>query len=162
MKGAVVFLILTAVGGPADLDRAVDARAAKLGKVALADRPLAQIPRKGALVRVAFNDVLPIPHDGRGTAFIGRHVLAGGSDFALVTFPSGIEISTRASAVVVGSYEGAKEIAGQNGAKTTVTVISARVVGVIEGATFAAGVPSFAPNSAIRVYEAPARKKTRS
>jgi hypothetical protein len=180
MKAPLAFLILAGslmdpfnvraaapeslTGGPADLDKAVDARAAKLGTIALADGPLGRLdPRKGGLVRVAFSDVLPIPQKGRGTAFIGHHVFAGGSDFALVTFPSGVEISTRASSVVVGSFAGTKEIAGVNGAKATVTVIAARVVGVIDGGTFAAGVPSFAPNSPIRVYElgtkkAPAKK----
>jgi hypothetical protein len=155
MKAAVGFLILASalraavpqfsLGGAAGLNKAVDARAAKLGKVALADGPLARIPRKGALVRVAFSDVLPVPLDGRGTAFVGHHVLAGVSDFALVTFPDVVEISTRSAAVVIGSYRGQREIAGVGGAKTMVTVIAARVVGVAEGAAF-------------RVYETPSKK----
>jgi hypothetical protein len=152
MKAALALLILAGTlraapvaGSAADLDKAVDARAAKLGKIALADKPLARMPRKGALVRVAFTDVLPVSHDGRGTAFIGHHVLPAGSDFALVTFPDDIEISTRASAVVIGSYKGAKEIEGVNGSKTMVTVIKARLVGVIDGGAF-------------QVYEAPAKK----
>ena len=155
MKAAVVVVILAgtlraaaprfSIGGAVGLDKAVDARAAKLGKIALADGPLARIPRKGALVRVAFNDVLPVSHDGRGTAFVGHHVLAGVSDFAMVTFPGDVAISTSSSAVVIGSYQGAREIAGAGGAKTMVTVIAARILGVVDGAAY-------------RVYETPAKR----
>ena len=155
MKAALVLLILAgalhaavpkfSLGGSAGLDKAVDAHAAGLGKIALADKPLAQIPRKGALVRIAFSDVLPVPHDGRGTAFVGHHVLAGVSDFALVTFPGEVELSTRSAAVVIGSYKGESEIEGAGGAKTMVTVIAARLVGIAEGAAF-------------RVYETPAKR----
>jgi hypothetical protein len=152
MKAALALLILAGTlraaavaGGGADLDKAVDVRAGKLGKIALADKPLARIPRQGALVRAAFADVLPVSHDGRGTAFIGHHVFPGGSDFALVTFRDDIEISTRAAAVVIGSYQGEKEIEGVNGSKTMVTVIKARLVGVIDGGAY-------------QVYEAPAKK----
>ena len=149
-------------GGPADLNKAVDARAAKLGKIAPADAPFAQlvkrVPRKGALIRVAFNDIGPVQRGGGQTAFIGRHWAAGAFDFALVTFPAAVEISTHSASVVVGSFAGTKEIAAANGSPVTVPVIEARVVGVIDGVTFVDGRPSFVPGSPIRVYEAPAKK----
>ncbi|MFI5361728.1 MAG: hypothetical protein ACHQ49_07140 [Elusimicrobiota bacterium] len=149
-------------GGPGDLEKAVDARASKLGSITPASRPLSQIakilPRKGALVRVAFGDVGFISRGGGKTSFVGHHLSAGVYDFVLVTFPADVEITPHSSSIVVGSLAGTKEITAANGSKVTVPVIAARVVGVIDGATLSGGVPTFAPNSPIHIYERAAGK----
>ena len=152
----------TLTGGPNDLSKAVDARAAKLGKVTPAAMPFAQLvkaaPRKGALIQVAFNYITPIQHGAGETTFLGRHLAAGAFDFAVVTFPADIEISAQSTAIVIGSFAGTRTKKEADGSTTTVPVIAARVLGVIDGVTFPNGVPSYAPNSPIRVYEARAKK----
>ena len=145
-------------GGPADLIKAVDARAAKLGPISSAEAPLAQLASFKGLVGVTFNDLLPVKRGAGQTAFIGHHLAAGVSDFAWVTFPADVSISTNSSAVVVGSFSDWREITTANGTKLTVPVLAAQVLGIIDGATFSAGVPTFSPNSPIRIYEKSARK----
>jgi hypothetical protein len=144
-----------------DLNRVVDARAKKMGKVATADATfvdLAKLVAPGALVHVGFIDVGPIQRSAAGSVFIGRHPAAGVFDFAVVTFPADVEISTRASALVIGSFAGSREVVTAAGAKVVLPVIAARLVGVIDGGTFTAGLPTFAPNSPIRIYETGAAK----
>jgi hypothetical protein len=149
-------------GGPADLEKAVTARAASLGKVSPGDAPFAQlakkITRKGALIQAGFNYVTPVSRGVGATTFIGRHFSAGAFDYALVTFPGDIEITPDTNAIIIGSFAGTKEIAGANGTKTVLPVIAARVVGVIGGVTFANEIPQYAPNSPIRIYERAAVK----
>jgi hypothetical protein len=148
-------------GGSAELVKAVDARAAKLGKIASADAALVQLAsQKAGLVRVTFNDLVPVQHAARETVFVGHHLAPGVSDFAWVTFPDDVAISTNSSAIAIGVFSGKKQITSASGAKLTVPMISARVLGVIDGVTYAAGVPSFAPNSPIRVYERSSKKSS--
>lgn len=154
--------VALSTGGPAQLDRAMDDRAARLGaKVGKADAPFAElVKRKVPLVRVAFADLGAIERSPNGTTFVGRHLSAAGADFALVSFPTDVDVSTRAAAVVIGSFEGSREIKTAGGATVRVPVIAAGVIGVIDDGSVVGGRLAFTPDSDIRVYELLPKLKT--
>ena len=149
------------VSGLPALNKAVDARvrALNLATTPTADEPLDQIakhvPSKGALVRIAFSDTGLVQRGGQ-MGFIGRHT--GVLDYAWVTFPADIAVSTNSSTVVIGAFTGRKTVTAKNGSKVDMPVIAASVIGVIDG-SMVDGRASYAPNSPIHVYTMPVKEE---
>ncbi|MCX5794430.1 MAG: hypothetical protein NTY77_02895 [Elusimicrobia bacterium] len=152
-------------GTAADLEHQVDVRSAALGKIAPANGALGDLTKlKAPLLRIAFTDVARIVKTRQLTTFVGRHILAASAfDFAEVSFPADIAISTHSAALVIGTLGKAREIIAANGQKVAVAGVSARLVGVVDGGVPQAnGTFSFAPNSPIRIYQLKPRAKKKA
>jgi hypothetical protein len=145
-------------GAPADLNKAMDVRAAKLGNIA-SPGSFSTIPNGDALYQTAFSEVASVERLKDGTSFLGRHTaIDGTSDYALVVYPGDLDIADSSAALVIGTFGPPREIRSRNGATMTVPVITARVVGMINGGEWKKGRFLFAPDAEILIYEAAAKK----
>jgi hypothetical protein len=151
-------------GSLADLTGKVNELAAPMGKVTPANASFADLAaRKDPLLEIPFIDVGAIVKAKGATAFVGRHQVGDGFDFAQVRFTGDVEISTRAAALVIGTVAGATDVVAANGQKQRIAVISARIVGVIDdGGMQPNGLLIFSPQSPIRIYQLKAKGKKKA
>jgi hypothetical protein len=121
-------------GERADLDKEIAALTAfDRSGFAGTDAPFAQLAaRKPEVVHAVFAEIGRIQRTKTGISFVGRHLIAGEPDYALVTFPFDIELSTRSVVEVAGAFAGRRDAVALDGRTRSLHVIAAGAVGVTE------------------------------